>query len=116
MDYVYVSNIYDDHYLKSPPENVRLTVGDIPEEEFEIREVLDCWYQVGFMPFIDAQETSVDFWGQADNFKRLTQTLAILIKCRAYQSALRRITSQWKADSLECKYLHYLLDKRLNQI
>ncbi|WP_394151871.1 hypothetical protein [Vibrio maritimus] len=112
MDYVYVENIYDDEYRIAPPMHTKLTEGDIPEEEFEIREVLECWYEVGFVPFIDAQNTKVNFWEQVSNFKRLTQTLAVLIRCRAYQSALRRITSQWRKDSLECQYLHYLLEKQ----
>lgn len=111
MDYVYVDDIYDDVYRTPPPIDRELQRGDVPEEEFEIREVLDCWYQTGFRPFTEVRISHISFWEQVDEFKRLTKTLTLLIRCRAYQSAVKRITSQWRVESLEFRYIHYLLRK-----
>ncbi|MGR5286499.1 hypothetical protein ACP3V5_14370 [Vibrio maritimus] len=111
MDYVYVDDLYDDVYHTPPPVDKALQRGDVPEEEFEIREVLDCWYQAGFVPFIEGQLEQINFWQRVDEFKRLTKTLTLLIRCRAYQSAVKRITSQWQSESLEFRYVHYLLYK-----
>ncbi|GAL33998.1 hypothetical protein JCM19240_906 [Vibrio maritimus] len=94
-----------------PPVGKTLQHGDVPEEEFEIREILTCWYQAGFVPFIEGNPEQISFWDRVDEFKRLTKTLALLIRCRAYQSAVKRITSQWQSESLEFRYIHYLLYK-----
>lgn len=111
MEYVYVEDLYDDVYRTPPPVDKILKIGDVPEEEFEIREILDCWYQVGFVPLIDSKLARFNFWERVEEFKRLTKTLMLLIRCRAYKSAVKRITSQWRAESLEFRYIHYLLSK-----
>lgn len=111
MDYVYVDDLYDPVYRTPPPIHKELKPGDVPEQEFEIREVLDCWYYTGFLPYLDARLGRVNFWEHANNFKRLTKTLTLLIRCRSYQCAVKRITSQWRTDSLERRYINYLLTR-----
>jgi hypothetical protein len=111
MNYVYVDDLYDDIYRTPPPAGQVLQRGDIPEEEFEIREVLNCWYQAGFVPFIEDNLEQINFWERVEEFQRLTRTIALLIRCKAYQSAVKRIISLWQSESLECRYLHYLLSK-----
>lgn len=111
MEYVYVEDLYDDVYRNPPPIDKKLKFGDVPEEEFEIREILECWYQAGFVPLVDNKLEQFNFWERVEEFKRLTKTLMLLIRCRAYKSAVKRITSQWKSESLEFRYVHYLLYK-----
>lgn len=111
MSYLYVKDIYDEQYCMIPPPRAQLGLGDIPEEELEIREILECWCKTGLTPFIDAQLVKHNYWQQVRAFSRLSRTLDTLFRYRAYYSAAKRIISLWDVNSLEKQYLDYLLTK-----
>ena len=110
MNYIYVSDIYDDHYISSPPLR-RLSEKEVPEEEIEIRDILLCWYETGFLPLQHSRQLPSEFLDSKMAFERLTRTLNRLMKCKAYFFAVKRVISMWNSDSLECRYLTYLLHK-----
>ncbi|MGR5177723.1 hypothetical protein ACPV4B_14410 [Vibrio parahaemolyticus] len=114
MSYLYVKDIYDEQYCMMPPPRAQLGFGDIPEEELEIREILECWCKTGLTPFIDAQLAKHNYWPQVRAFSRLSRlsrTLDTLFRYRAYYSAAKRIISLREVNSLEKQYLDYLLTK-----
>ncbi|MGF1750388.1 hypothetical protein [Vibrio cionasavignyae] len=110
MSYIYVSDIYDDHYV-SPPPSRTLSRREVPEEEIEIRDILVCWYETGFVPLQHSMQLQTTFLDSKTTFERLTRTLNTLVKYKAYFFAVKRVISMWDRDSLECRYLTYLLNK-----
>ncbi|CAH0525623.1 hypothetical protein VHP8226_01151 [Vibrio hippocampi] len=111
MAYVYVNDVYDDHYVTPPPKAQCLNRFDVPEEEMEIREILDCWYEQGLVPLRQTKLSPTTFWTQTHNFKRLSRTLNTLIRHRAYYCAVQRVSSLWVGNSLEKQYVDYLLTR-----
>lgn len=116
MVYVYVKDVYDDHYVTPPPKAMSLSDKDIPEEELEIREILNCWYEQGLVPLNKFEFNQHKFWSQAHNFKRLSRTLNTLMRHRAYHCAVQRVISLWVDDSIEKKYVNYLLNRDFKKI
>ncbi|MCL9775823.1 hypothetical protein [Vibrio methylphosphonaticus] len=110
MNYLYVHDMYDDNYT-SPPPLRRLTILDVPQAEIEIRDILLCWYETGFIPLQQSMALKKEFTEHKHLFVRHTRTLCRLIKCKAYFFAVKRVISIWDNRSLECQYLAYLLNK-----
>ncbi|NOH26761.1 hypothetical protein [Vibrio mediterranei] len=114
MQYVYVNDVYDEQYRITPPLQVQLVSGDIPEEELEIREILRCWIDTGLGPFQTAKKSKLDFWRHANNFSRLSVILNTLLKHKAYYFAAKRVASLWRFGTIEKAYLEYLLTKHVD--
>jgi hypothetical protein len=98
--YKFVTNKFDVVYLSKIPENYQFQKGDIPEEESELREIVEVWYECSFLPTFNL--LNIDIANKADltavqiqTLGNDTSTLAFLLKNGVYRAALNRMLSVW---------------------
>lgn len=113
--YTFVADKLDVVYLSTIPENYQLQDFDVPEEELEIREIVEVWYECAFLPDFNLQHIDIEnktalVETQAQVVNNYTSTLAFLLKSRTYRAALNRLLSVWRwrqqlKHSLSCCYL-----------
>ncbi|MDW1973405.1 hypothetical protein [Vibrio sp. Vb1980] len=112
--YTFVADKLDVVYLSTIPENYHLQDFDVPEEELEIREIVEVWYECAFLPdfnlqYIDIENKTALVETQAQVVNNYTSTLAFLLKSRAYRAALNRLLSVWRLEAAAKTQLELLL-------
>lgn len=112
--YTFVADRLDVVYLSAIPENHQLQVFDVPEEELEIREVVAVWYEYAFLPDFSLKQIDIEnkaelLETQAQVLINYTNTLAFLLKSRAYRAALSRLLSVWHLEAAAKAQLELLL-------
>ncbi|CAH7388746.1 conserved hypothetical protein [Vibrio chagasii] len=112
--YTFVANKLDVTYLSAIPENHQLQECDVPEEELELREIIEIWYECSFLPAFNLQKVDIAHKAeltiiQAHVLNNDTQTLAFLLKNRVYRAALKRILGVWKLEHSAKEILEQLL-------
>lgn len=112
--YTFVADKLDVTYLSAIPENHQLQECDVPEEELELREIVEIWYESAFLPAFNlqhleiAQKTELTIV-QSHVLSNDTQTLAFLLKNRVYRAALNRILGVWVLEPSAKMILEQLL-------
>ncbi|EKM22300.1 hypothetical protein VCHENC01_3783 [Vibrio harveyi] len=112
--YTFVADKLDVVYLSAIPENHALQDFDVPEEELEIREIVEVWYKCAFLPDFNLEQ--IDIANKAELVATQTQvvnnytsTLAFLLKNRVYRAALNRMLSIWTLEPSAKAQLELLL-------
>ncbi|MEZ8771338.1 hypothetical protein AB4516_08855 [Vibrio sp. 10N.222.54.F12] len=98
--YTFVADKLDVAYLSAIPENHQLQGCDVPEEEIELREIIEVWYECAFLPVFNLQKIDIENKAeltvvQSNVLSNDTRTLAFLLKNRVYRAALNRILGVW---------------------
>lgn len=112
--YTFVADKLDVTYLSAIPENHQLQECDVPEEELELREIVEVWYESAFLPAFNlqhveiAQKTELTIV-QTHVLSNDTQTLAFLLRNRVYRAALNRILGVWVLEPSAKTILEQLL-------
>lgn len=112
--YTFVADKLDVTYLSAIPENHQLQECDVPEEELELREIVEIWYESAFLPAFNlqhleiAQKTELTIV-QTHVLSNDTQTLAFLLRNRVYRAALNRILGVWVLEPSAKTILEQLL-------
>ncbi|WP_434567825.1 hypothetical protein QFW85_19600 [Vibrio chagasii] len=112
--YTFVADKLDVTYLSAIPENHQFQECDVPEEELELREIVEVWYESAFLPAFNlqhleiAQKTELTIV-QSHVLSNDTQTLAFLLKNRVYRAALNRILGVWVLEPSAKTILEQLL-------
>lgn len=112
--YKFVADKLDVVYLSAIPDNHEFRDCDIPEEELEIREIIDVWYESAFLPDFNLQRIEIDNKAklveiQSHVMSKDTATLAFLLKNRVYRAALKRVLSIWTQEQTAKTQLQLLL-------
>ncbi|MFM2607732.1 hypothetical protein AAFX30_08910 [Vibrio chagasii] len=112
--YTFVADKLDVTYLSAIPENHQLQECDVPEEELELREIVEIWYESAFLPAFNLQHIEVAQKAeltivQTHVLSNDTQTLAFLLKNRVYRAALNRILGVWVLEPSAKTILEQLL-------
>ncbi|WEK80754.1 hypothetical protein PY250_22280 [Vibrio alginolyticus] len=112
--YTFVADKLDVVYLSTIPENYQLQDFDVPEEELEIREIVEVWYECAFLPYFNLQHIDIEnktalVETQAQVVNNYTSTLAFLLKSRTYRAALNRLLSVWRLEAAAKAQLELLL-------
>lgn len=112
--YTFVADKLDVTYLSAIPENHQLQECDVPEEELELREILEIWYESAFLPAFNLQHLEIAQKAeltivQSHVLSKDTQTLAFLLKNRVYRAALNRILGVWVLEPSAKTILEQLL-------
>ncbi len=112
--YTFVADKLDAVYLSAIPDNHEFQNCDVPEEEFEIREIIDVWYEDAFLPDFNLQRIEIDnkeklIKTQSHVLRTDTATLAFLLKSRVYQAALKRVLSVWSREQAAKTQLQLVL-------
>ena len=101
--YTFVANKLDIVYSSEIPENHQFQKGDIPEEESELRDVVEVWYDNSFLPTFNL--LNIDIENKADLtaiqmhvLSNDTSTVAFLLKNVVYRAALNRMLGVWKLE------------------
>ncbi|WP_188047944.1 hypothetical protein [Vibrio vulnificus] len=112
--YTFVADKLDMVYLSTIPESYQLQDFDVPEEELEIREIVEVWYECAFLPDFNLEQ--IDIANKAELVATQTQvvnnytsTLAFLLKSRVYRAALNRVLSVWRLEAAAKAQLELLL-------
>ncbi|MFM2644232.1 hypothetical protein AAFX33_24085 [Vibrio chagasii] len=112
--YTFVADKLDVTYLSAIPENHQLQECDVPEEELELREIVEIWYESAFLPAFNLQHLEIAQKAeltivQSHVLSNDTQTLAFLLKNRVYRAALNRILGVWVLEPSAKTILEQLL-------
>ncbi|MFV8463458.1 hypothetical protein ACNO7T_20090 [Vibrio campbellii] len=112
--YTFVADKLDVTYLSAIPENHQLQGCDVPEEELELREIVEAWYESAFLPAFNLQHLEITQKAeltivQSHVLSNDTQTLAFLLKNRVYRAALNRILGVWVLEPSAKTILEQLL-------
>lgn len=112
--YTFVADKLDVTYLSAIPENHQLQECDVPEEELELREIVEIWYESAFLPAFNLQRLEIAQKAeltivQSHVLSNDTQTLAFLLKNRVYRAALNRILGVWVLEASAKTILEQLL-------
>ncbi|WP_186170550.1 hypothetical protein [Vibrio chagasii] len=112
--YTFVADKLDVAYLSAIPENHQLQERDVPEEEIELREIIEVWYECAFLPAFNLQNVDIENKAeltvvQMHVLSNDTSTLAFLLKNRVYRAALNRILGIWALEPAAKKELEQLL-------
>ncbi|NOH31883.1 hypothetical protein [Vibrio chagasii] len=112
--YTFVADKLDVTYLSAIPENHQLQGCDVPEEELELREIVEVWYESAFLPAFNLQHLEIAQKAeltivQSHVLSNDTQTLAFLLKNRVYRAALNRILGVWVLEPSAKTILEQLL-------
>ncbi len=112
--YTFVADKLDVTYLSAIPENHQLQECDVPEEELELREIVEIWYESAFLPAFNLQHLEITQKAeltivQSHVLSKDTQTLAFLLKNRVYRAALNRILGVWVLEPSAKTILEQLL-------
>ncbi|MEZ8795189.1 hypothetical protein OA7_0016280 [Vibrio cyclitrophicus 1F53] len=112
--YTFVADKLDVAYLSAIPENHQLQGCDVPEEEIELREIVEIWYECAFLPAFNLQKIDIANKAeltviQTQVLNNDTSTLAFLLKNKVYRAALNRILGIWTLEPSAKKALEQLL-------
>ncbi len=112
--YTFVADKLDVAYLSAIPENHIFQGCDVPEEEIELREIIEIWYESSFLPAFNLQKIEIENKPeltiiQTHVLNNDTSTLAFLLKNRVYRAALNRILGVWTLEPSAKKILERLL-------
>ncbi|MGI9877252.1 hypothetical protein ACKVMW_16795 [Vibrio chagasii] len=112
--YTFVADKLDVTYLSAIPENHQLQECDVPEEELELREIVEIWYENAFLPAFNLQHLEIAQKAeltivQSHVLSNDTQTFAFLLKNRVYRAALNRILGVWVLEPSAKTILEQLL-------
>ncbi|CAK6716488.1 conserved hypothetical protein [Vibrio harveyi] len=112
--YTFVADKLDVVYLSAIPENHALQDFDVPEEELEIREIVEVWYECAFLPDFNLEQIYIANKAelvatQTQVVNNYTSTLAFLLKSRVYRAALNRMLSIWTLEPSAKAQLELLL-------
>jgi hypothetical protein len=113
--YKYVKDKLDRSYTQAVPIGQALNENEIPQEEIEIREMVEAWYVSGYRPLVgedtlfeqyccaqslaniegdwESQSQSQSQQQKTTRLQRLEQTLAEICRHRVYFAALTRFLS-----------------------
>ena len=112
--YTFVADKLDVAYLSAIPEGHQLQDCDVPEEEIELREIVEVWYECAFLPAFNLKK--IDIANKAElsviqthALNNDTNTLAFLLKNRAYRAALKRMLGIWTLEPSAKTVLEQLL-------
>ncbi|MEZ8255917.1 hypothetical protein [Vibrio cyclitrophicus] len=112
--YTFVADKLDVAYLSAIPENHQLQGCDVPEEEIELREIVEIWYECAFLPAFNLQKIDIANKVeltviQTQVLNNDTSTLAFLLKNKVYRAALNRILGIWTLEPSAKTALEQLL-------
>ena len=112
--YTFVADKLDVSYLSTIPENHQFQDCDVPEEEIELREVVEVWYECAFLPTFNLQKIDIANKAeliviQSHVLNNDTNTLAFLLKNRVYRAALQRMLGVWTLEPTAKSALEQLL-------
>ncbi|MEZ8323309.1 hypothetical protein [Vibrio cyclitrophicus] len=112
--YTFVADKLDVAYLSAIPENHQLQGYDVPEEEIELREIVEIWYECAFLPAFNLQKIDIANKAeltviQTQVLNNDTSTLAFLLKNKVYRAALNRILGIWTLEPSAKTALEQLL-------
>ncbi|MGF1851020.1 hypothetical protein ACPV5I_03365 [Vibrio gigantis] len=112
--YTFVADKLDVVYLSAIPENHMLQDCDVPEEEIELREIIEIWYEFSFLPAFNLQKIEIANKPeltiiQTHVLNNDASTLAFLLKNRVYRAALNRMLSVWTLEPSAKNALKQLL-------
>ncbi|MFA0157680.1 hypothetical protein [Vibrio sp. 10N.261.46.A3] len=112
--YTFVADKLDVAYLSAIPENHIFQGCDVPEEEIELREIIEIWYECSFLPAFNLQKIEIVNKPeltiiQTHVFNNDTSTLAFLLKNRVYRAALNRMLGIWTLEPSAKTVLEQLL-------
>ena len=112
--YTFVADKLDVAYLSAIPENHIFQGCDVPEEEIELREIIEIWYECSFLPAFNLQKIEIASKPeltiiQTHVFNNDTSTLAFLLKNRVYRAALNRMLGIWTLEPSAKTVLEQLL-------
>ncbi|MEZ8302502.1 hypothetical protein AB6C40_12655 [Vibrio splendidus] len=112
--YTFVADKLDVTYLSAIPENHIFQGCDVPEEEIELREIIEIWYECSFLPAFNLQKIEIANKPeltiiQTHVFNNDTNTLAFLLKNRVYRAALNRMLGIWTLEPSAKTVLEQLL-------
>lgn len=112
--YTFVADKLDVVYLSAIPENHMLQDCDVPEEEIELREIIEIWYEFSFLPAFNLQKIEIANKPeltiiQTHVLNNDASTLAFLLKNRVYRAALNRMLSVWTLEPSAKNVLKQLL-------
>ncbi|MEZ8087747.1 hypothetical protein AB4561_20165 [Vibrio sp. 10N.222.55.A3] len=112
--YTFVADKLDVAYLSAIPENHIFQGCDVPEEEIELREIVEVWYESAFLPAFNLQKIDIENKAeltivQMHVFSNDTSTLAFLLKNRVYRAALNRMLGIWTLEPSAKTVLEQLL-------
>jgi hypothetical protein len=107
--YKYVKDKLDRSYTQAVPIGQALNENEIPQEEIEIREMVEAWYVSGYRPLIGEDTLFEQYYcaqslaniegdwesqqQKTTRLQRLEQTLAETCRHRVYFAALTRFLS-----------------------
>ncbi|GAA5644670.1 hypothetical protein [Vibrio proteolyticus] len=116
--YKFVNDKLDETYCTPVPSGHNFRVFDVPDEELEMRDILNCWYEEGFYPLQQLQKIDIEAKDEyLDIQKQLLDhhdnTIMLVLRSQVYQAALKRILSNWPARSPAKNHLEFLLDQAL---
>lgn len=110
--YKYVKDKLDHNYTQAVPTGHTLSEGEVPQEEIEVREMVEAWYVSGYRPLLggDAMfeqyccaqsllKIKGDWDSQSEQKKttrmrRLEKTLVGICRHRVYFAALTRFLTE----------------------
>ncbi|WP_135443695.1 hypothetical protein [Vibrio tasmaniensis] len=112
--YTFVADKLDVAYLSAIPENHQLQGCDVPEEEIELREIIEVWYECAFLPAFNLQKIDIENKAelivvQSNVLSNDTRTLTFLLKNRVYRAALNRMLGVWALEPSAKTVLEQLL-------
>jgi hypothetical protein len=107
--YKYVKDKLDHNYTQAVPIGQTLSEKEIPQEEIEVREMVEAWYVSGYRPLVGEDTLFEQYccaqslanikgdWGsqqqKTTRLQRLEQTLAEICRHHVYFAALTRFLS-----------------------
>ncbi|MEZ9566082.1 hypothetical protein AB4226_13090 [Vibrio artabrorum] len=112
--YTFVVDKLDVAYSSAIPEKHIFQGGDVPEEEIELREIVEVWYECAFLPAFNLKKIDIANKAELTVIQRHvldtdTSTLAFLLTNKAYRAALNRMLGVWTLESSAKTVLEHLL-------
>lgn len=116
--YKNVRTKFDTTYSRPLPNGKALTEALVPQEEIELRDIIDCWYRDVFSPLIalkqlDTSDKDHYITLLESRLKQLDKIFLQLLRNKAYYAALQRMLSDSDDSDME-HYLRLLLAKSTN--
>ncbi|MDK9739105.1 hypothetical protein KI655_17545 [Vibrio sp. D404a] len=114
--YTFVADKLDIAYTSAIPENHQFREYDVPEEEMELREIIELWYECSFLPAFNLQKIDIANKAELTLIQKHvlsndTETVAFLLKSKVYRAALNRILGVWSLEpSAKCVLEQLLLE------
>lgn len=117
--YKYVNDKFDCEYSQPLPTQDSYTEEELPIEEIEVREMVEAWYQSGYIRVYGANDESTSGGKMAqplrtrqteERLTKLETTLTHVLKHRSYQAAFQRLLTTLEPSPVK-ERLNYLLNK-----